>query len=137
MDFLANLGAFRWENPNPDSCFYFKAANSLLKQKRSTSCKIEEKIADLVPLSSDKKITTKTGNSSNLKHGGSNLQVAGRVLFNCVDCMQIAIEPTTAFHNFMTIRRRAGHRREFYTRKKELKQCYCVNSLEQKQRDIL
>ena len=22
VDFLGNLGAFRWENPNPDSCFY-------------------------------------------------------------------------------------------------------------------
>ena len=63
VDFLGNLGAFRWENPNPDSCFYFKAANSLLKQRRPTLCKIEktrknlleEKLADLAPLSSDKK----------------------------------------------------------------------------------
>ena len=63
VDFLGNLGVFRWENPNPDSCFYSNAANSLLKQKRPTYCKIlkktknllEEKLADLVPLSSDKK----------------------------------------------------------------------------------
>ena len=40
VDFLGNLGVFCWENPNLDSCFYFKAANSLLKQKRSTSRKI-------------------------------------------------------------------------------------------------
>ena len=40
VDFLGNLDAFRWENP--DSCFYFKAANSLLKQKRPTSCKIKK-----------------------------------------------------------------------------------------------
>ena len=33
VDFLRNLGEFRWENPNPDSCFYFKAANLLFKQK--------------------------------------------------------------------------------------------------------
>ena len=32
-----------FENPNPDSCFYFKAANSLLKLKRSTSCKTKNK----------------------------------------------------------------------------------------------
>ena len=31
VDFLGILGAFRWENPNADSCFYFNAANSLLK----------------------------------------------------------------------------------------------------------
>ena len=51
-----------FENPNPDSCFYFNAANSLLKQESPTSCKIEkkrknsveEKLADLAPLSSDK-----------------------------------------------------------------------------------
>ena len=64
VDFLGNLGAFRWDlNPNTDSCFYFKAANSLLKQRRPTLCKIkktrknllEEKLADLAPLSSDKK----------------------------------------------------------------------------------
>ena len=67
VDFLRNLGAFRWENPNPDSCFYFNAANSLLNQKRPTSCKVkkkrknslEEKLADLVPLSSDKKYKNK------------------------------------------------------------------------------
>ena len=60
VDFLGILGAFCWENPNPDSCFYFKAANSLLTQKRPTSCKIkktrknllEEKLVDLAPLSS-------------------------------------------------------------------------------------
>ena len=34
-DFLENLGAFRWENPNADSCFYFKDANSLLKRKKA------------------------------------------------------------------------------------------------------
>ena len=28
VDFLGNLGVFPWENPNPDSCFYFKVANS-------------------------------------------------------------------------------------------------------------
>ena len=33
-DFSRNLGALRWENPNPDSCFYFKAANLLLKEKK-------------------------------------------------------------------------------------------------------
>ena len=42
VDLLRNLGAFRWENPNPDSCFYFKAAKSLLKQKRPTSSKIKK-----------------------------------------------------------------------------------------------
>ena len=42
VDFLGNLGVFRWENPNPDSCFYFKVANSLLKQKRPTLCKIKK-----------------------------------------------------------------------------------------------
>ena len=35
VDFLGNLGAFRWEIQNyPDSLFYFRVANSLLKQKR-------------------------------------------------------------------------------------------------------
>ena len=48
---------------------------------------------------------------------------------NCVDYMQIAIGPTAAFHNFMTFDRSAGRRREFYTRKNEIKQCYCVNLL--------
>ena len=76
VDFLGNLGAFHWENPNPNSCFYLKAANSLLKQTRPTYCKIkkqeknllEEKLADLAPLSSDKKkIKTKSRNSSNLQ----------------------------------------------------------------------
>ena len=42
VDFLSNLGVFCWENLNPDSCFYFKAANSLLKQKRPTLCKKQE-----------------------------------------------------------------------------------------------
>ena len=42
VDFLGHLGVFHWENPNLDSCFYFKAANSLLKQKRPTSCKIKK-----------------------------------------------------------------------------------------------
>ena len=61
VDFLRNLGAFRWENPNPDSCFYFKTANSLSKQKSLLRVKfkkgnsLEEKLADLVLLSSDKK----------------------------------------------------------------------------------
>ena len=62
VDFLGNSGAFRWENLNPDSCFYFKAANSLSKQKSPLRVKfkkvnsLEEKLADLVLLSSDKKI---------------------------------------------------------------------------------
>ena len=43
VDFLGNLGVFHWKNPNLDSCFYFKGANSLLKQKRPTSCKIKNK----------------------------------------------------------------------------------------------
>ena len=76
VDFLRILGAFRWENPNPGSCFYFKAVNLLSKQKRPTSCKItkqekhslEEKLADLAPLSSDKKIRRKTCHSSYLRH---------------------------------------------------------------------
>ena len=39
VDFLGNSVAFPWKNPN----FYFKAANSLLKQKRSNTCKIKNK----------------------------------------------------------------------------------------------
>ena len=74
VDFLGNLSAFHWENPNPDSCFSFKAANSLLKQNRPTLCKfkrkrknsLEVKLSDLAPLSSDKKIKTNTRNWSNL-----------------------------------------------------------------------
>ena len=42
VDFLRSSGASRWENPNPVSCFDFEAANSLLKQKRPTSCKIKK-----------------------------------------------------------------------------------------------
>ena len=35
VDFLGNLGVFRWEIKNyPDSLFYFRVAKSLLKQKR-------------------------------------------------------------------------------------------------------
>ena len=37
LDFLGNSVVFPWENPN----FYFKAANSLFKQKTPTSCKIK------------------------------------------------------------------------------------------------
>ena len=48
VDFFGNLGAFHWENPNPDSRFYFKAANSLLKQKRPTSCKIKNQEKNLL-----------------------------------------------------------------------------------------
>ena len=56
VDFLGHLGVFHWENPNLDSCFYFKAANSLLKQKRPTLCRIkktrknsiEEKLAVII-----------------------------------------------------------------------------------------
>ena len=62
VDFLGSLGAFRWENPSLDSRFYFKAVNSLLKQKGPLQVKLknkknllEEKLADLAPLSSDKK----------------------------------------------------------------------------------
>ena len=47
----------------------------------------------------------------------------------CIDYMQIAIRLMTLFHNFMTFDRSVGCRREFYTRKKEIRQCYCVNLL--------
>jgi len=36
--------------------------------------------------------------------------------------MQIAIGPTTAFHNFRRFDTSTGRRKEFYTRKKEIKQ---------------
>ena len=42
-----------------------------LKNKKNL---LEEKLADLVPLSSDKKMKTKTRNSSNLKHVFSLLE---------------------------------------------------------------
>ena len=47
VDFLGNLGAFHWENPNPYSCFCFKAANSFFETIKAHF--IEEKLADLAP----------------------------------------------------------------------------------------
>ena len=74
VDFLRNLDVFHWENPNPDSCFYFKAANSLLKEKRPTLWGIKKQEKSCSKKSEQTrrcyhpiKNKTKTCNSSNLQ----------------------------------------------------------------------
>ena len=55
VDFLGNLGAYCWENPNLDSCFYFKAVNLLFKQKMLPCVKFKkrEKVVSRIASRSD------------------------------------------------------------------------------------
>ena len=61
-------GTFHWENPNPDSCFYLKAANSLLKQKKPTLCKIKKKIKKPPCKKASKPVATKPWDGLQERH---------------------------------------------------------------------